>query len=108
MALTKARFRVHLTDGTSHDVDVIFGDLMRGELEAHKSRLLPADGTMLGLHMATIYAWCAMQRLGLLDPTTPYAVFKEALLDGIDNLDNEEEPAEVDPTQPAPSGSPSN
>lgn len=97
MAIPQMNLSVTLTDGTSHDVVVIFGDLMRGELEANKQGI----DESLGLHMASIYAWCALQRTGVLDPL-PYAVFKETLLDNLDIG----EVIELDPTKEAPSASP--
>lgn len=98
MALVQMSLRVHLTDGATHDVDVLFADLMRGELEANKQGI----DESLGLHMATVYAWCVLQRTGVLDRSTPYVVFKETLLDGIEIG----EATDVDPTTAAPSASP--
>lgn len=98
MATPQMNLRVTLTDGAVHDVDVIFGDLLRGELEASKQGIDERHG----LHMATVYAWCAMQRTHVLDSSTPYAVFKEALLDAVDIV----EVTETDPTTAAPSASP--
>lgn len=106
MPLTRRVFAVFVLESpdegeaetiTEHRLEISFADQLRGELEAPRHGIT----TEQPMHLATVWAWCAMTRLGLY--TKPYQEFKTRDLVDLDRLED----AEVDPTQPGRTASPS-
>lgn len=97
MALKRKTLRVYLTPPTpeaeplEHVVTITLADQLRGEFEAKKQGI-PLDAP---INLTTVFAWCAMTRLGLYT-----GQYQEFINGGCLDYHNEDtETDAVDPTQ---------
>lgn len=108
MALHRPRYRVHLnnpedvTTPLEHELEVTYGDQLRGELEASKLGL-PSIKDAPQNNVA-VWVWCALVRLGLYKGQSQQ--FRTADLLDLEPLDKPGEVPTVDPTPPAASDAP--
>jgi hypothetical protein len=86
-------------------VRVVQGDMIRAELEANKQAI--PDGTKAAMTSTTLWAWAAMSRTG--QTSARWTAFKDSCVavQPVKTPEGKAATEDVDPTQPAPSGTPS-
>lgn len=97
--MKKPTYKVELSDGSEHVVQVLHGDQLRAELEAGKQGL-PLDYDKAPVHHTTLWVWSALLRSGVTE--AGFQEFRAEQLVMLQRLGLQE--SAVDPT---PEGQPS-